>query len=447
MEFNKLSQIWSRMRHRLDLTEYIDVKQAATDIRNNIAFKGPNIHILFCAIVIASVGLNVNSVAVIIGAMLISPLMSPIVGVGLALGTNDLYLLKNSLKNLGIMVGISLFASTLYFLVTPLDLEHPTELLARTNPTIYDVLIALFGGFAGIIATSRKEQQSNVIVGVAIATALMPPLCTVGYGLATLQPEFFLGALYLFFINSVFIALAAFLGTKYIGYEQVVDANPQLERKRKIAITIGLIIIILPSIWSGIVVIQDNNFTRNANSFISENKSIGKSYVYDSKVHTDTKQIELFIAGEELAAEDYNVLYTKAEKYGLTHSQLTIHQDAAYASVSEMDVWKEIMHSNEDKLAAHKQEIASLTLTNDSLRQVIAQSTLPSEHITNEITIQYPAIQNVILAANGEGSNRLIVAILTGTNGDKPLSAEQLATLTAWLRVRLETENVMVVQQ
>ncbi len=446
MEFNKLSKIWLRMRHRLDLTEYIDVKQAAADIRNNIAFRGPNIHILFCAIIIASVGLNVNSVAVIIGAMLISPLMSPIVGVGLALGTNDLYLLKNALKNLGIMVGISLFASTLYFLVTPLDLEHPTELLARTNPTIYDVLIALFGGFAGIIATSRKEQ-SNVIVGVAIATALMPPLCTVGYGIATMQPEFFLGALYLFFINSVFIALAAFLGTKYIGYEQVKDANPQLERKRKIAISIGLVIVILPSIWSGVVVIQDTNFTRNANAFIAENKSIGKSYVYDSKVHTDTKQIELFIAGEELAASDYNVLYTKAEKYGLTHSQLAIHQDAAYASVSEMDIWKEIMHSNEDKLAAHKQEIATLIQTNDSLRQVIEQNTLPAEHIMNEITIQYPTVQNVIMAANGEGSNRLIVVILTSANGDKPLSAEQLTNLTAWLRVRLETENVMVVQQ
>ncbi len=166
----------------MDLREYIDVDAAAVNIRDNIAFRGPNIVILFCAIITASVGLNVNSIPVIIGAMLISPLMSPIIGFGLALGTNDVDLLKHSLKHLGIMVGISVLSATLYFLVSPLDMVHPTELLARTNPTIYDVLIALFGGLAGILEISRKEK-GTVMSGVAIATALMPPLCTAGYGL------------------------------------------------------------------------------------------------------------------------------------------------------------------------------------------------------------------------------------------------------------------------
>ena len=176
-------------RNRLSVTDYIDVLAASANIRSNIPFRGPNIYILFAAIVIASVGLNVNSIPVIIGAMLISPLMSPIIGFGMGLGTNDTDLLLQSLKNLGIMVAISLLASTLYFVVTPLETANPTELLARTNPSVYDVLIAFFGGIAGILELSRKEK-GTVFSGVAIATALMPPLCTVGYGIASLNWQY-----------------------------------------------------------------------------------------------------------------------------------------------------------------------------------------------------------------------------------------------------------------
>ena len=170
----------------VSLGEHIDIDAANANIRSSIAFRGPNVYILACAIIIASVGLNVNSIPVIIGAMLVSPLMGPIFGFGLGLGTNDVDLLRSSLKNFGIMVLISILASTLYFIITPLKLDEPTELLARTNPTIYDVLIALFGGIAGMLETSRKEK-GNVLSGVAIATALMPPLCTVGYGIAELN--------------------------------------------------------------------------------------------------------------------------------------------------------------------------------------------------------------------------------------------------------------------
>ena len=189
-------------REQLSVTDYIDVLAASANIRSNIPFRGPNIYILFVAIVIASVGLNVNSIPVIIGAMLISPLMSPIIGFGMGLGTNDTDLLLQSLKNLGIMFAISLLASTLYFVVTPLETDNPTELLARTNPSVYDVLIAFFGGIAGILELSRKEK-GTVLSGVAIATALMPPLCTVGYGIASLNWQYAAGALYLFFINCI----------------------------------------------------------------------------------------------------------------------------------------------------------------------------------------------------------------------------------------------------
>ena len=186
----------------------IDTDSAAERIKSGIWFRGPNVWILAFSIVIASVGLNVNSTAVIIGAMLISPLMGPIVGTGLAMGTNDVDLLKAAAKNLLIMVLISLVASTLYFILSPLSLVNPTELEARTSPTIYDVLIALFGGLAGIFENSRKER-GTVLSGVAIATALMPPLCTAGYGLAHLNFHFFFGAMYLFIINGVWPKSAA----------------------------------------------------------------------------------------------------------------------------------------------------------------------------------------------------------------------------------------------
>ncbi|MDY6436521.1 MAG: DUF389 domain-containing protein, partial [Bacteroidales bacterium] len=185
----------------INISEHIDHHTADISIRKNIEFRGPNVVILACAIIIASVGLNVNSIPVIIGAMLISPVMGPIMGMGLGLGTEDKTLLLDSLKNFGIMVVISILASSVFFLLSPLTLENQSELLARTKPTIYDVLIALFGGFAGILETSRKDK-GTVIAGVAIATALMPPLCTVGYGVSRLNITFIGGALYLFIINT-----------------------------------------------------------------------------------------------------------------------------------------------------------------------------------------------------------------------------------------------------
>ena len=201
-----IQDIKTFLKEVIDIRATIDTQKADESIRGNIYFKGPNVWILVCAIVLASVGLNVNSTAVIIGAMLVSPLMGPIFGIGLGLGTDDADLIKSALKNLATMVIISLLAASLYFLLTPLKLANPTELMSRTNPTIYDVVIALFGGLAGIFEMSRKEK-GTVISGVAIATALMPPLCTAGYGVASGSLFIFLGALYLFFINCIFISL------------------------------------------------------------------------------------------------------------------------------------------------------------------------------------------------------------------------------------------------
>ena len=237
------------VRYYANIYDHIDTDDAAQRIKSAIWFRGPNAWILAFSIIIASVGLNVNSTAVIIGAMLISPLMGPIIGTGLALGTNDVDLLKEAAKNVLVMVLISLGASTLFFLLSPLDLIHPTELEARTSPTIYDVLIALFGGLAGILENSRKERGTT-IAGVAIATALMPPLCTAGYGLSCLNMHFFLGAMYLFIINAVFITLATYVMVKYLRFKTVTGIDPALAVKRRNLMSTIIAIVVIPSIIS-----------------------------------------------------------------------------------------------------------------------------------------------------------------------------------------------------
>ena len=205
-----------------------DLQTVVITISNGVVFRGTNLWVLIFAIFVASLGLNVNSAAVIIGAMLISPLMGPIMGIGLGMGISDVSLLRKSIYNYGVATIVALTTSTLFFLISPLDDAH-SEILARTTPTIYDVLIALFGGFAGIIATATK-LKGNVIPGVAIATALMPPLCTAGYGLATLQFGFFVGAFYLYIINTVFIALATLIIVRFLHFPYKHEQTLKAER-------------------------------------------------------------------------------------------------------------------------------------------------------------------------------------------------------------------------
>ena len=331
---NSLKHFFSNLRSQIsnivNLNDHIDTDKASQYIRSNIDIEGPNAYILAFAIVVASVGLNTNSIPVIIGAMLISPLMGPIFGIGYGLGTNDTSFLKKAFKNLLIMVIISILASSIYFLVSPLELENPTELLARTNPTIYDVLIALFGGFAGIVEISRRDK-GTVISGVAIATALMPPLCTAGFGLASGSLKYFAGAMYLFFINSIFIAIATFLTVKYLKFPMASFTDPAKKKKVSRWIAVLTIVIIIPSVYSAIVMIRENNFNHTAKEFIAENKELARSYIYDYDIYSHSKppKLELFIAGEALDQEEMNILYRSAHKFGLTDDQLIISQRGA----------------------------------------------------------------------------------------------------------------------
>ena len=437
------------LRSIIHISDEIDYENASTSIRKNISFKGTNVFILACAIIIASVGLNVNSIPVIIGAMLVSPVMGPILGFGLGLGTEDNHLVKDSLKNFGVMVGISIIASSLFFLLSPLSLANPSELLARTNPTIYDVLIALFGGLAGIIETSRKDK-GTVISGVAIATALMPPLCTVGYGISIWKGQVIFGALYLFLINSIFIALATFAAVKYFRFPIVETTDENHKRLPKHWLVLILIIVIVPSIISAISVIKENNFKTHAEKVVAENKNLGKCFIYDHKATYSRKapKLELFLAGETLTDEAKARLYKNAEEYGITRSQIVFHDDATSMrqEVSEVEIVKGIYEHTDLQIKRLNDSIAKLTAELNDYHS----KEIPIEAISKELFAQYPDITEVSLSSGSSVhavDNTATEQINTFITTEKPLNEEVIDRIERWLKVRLKNENVQVVNQ
>lgn len=428
-------------REYTSLNDYVDTKAADLNIRSNIPFKGNNIYILFVAIVIASVGLNVNSIPVIIGAMLISPLMGPIIGFGYGLGTNDTKLLVASLRNLGVMVLISLIASTLYFVLTPLDSDNPTELLARTKPSIYDVLIAFFGGLAGMLEISRKDK-GTVLSGVAIATALMPPLCTVGYGIANLNWQFAGGAMYLFFINSVFIALAAYIVTKYLNYPLVNEKNGG-QTKRIWSYVLLILIVIVPSVFTGYSIIRENQFVKDTRHFVKENQSVGSTYIYDYTLDMKSKPytIELRLAGESLSDDAREQLYTAAEKYGLLRSQIIFRDDATIKveRLNEKDIMSDWIASTEREIRQRDDSIRVLRGQLRSLQAEMESLKLPTEQLAAELRSQWPAISEVTLA-RAEGQQILVIL-----RPERRFHKDDVTRIENWLKVRLQNENVRLI--
>lgn len=328
-----LKVLWRKIKEYTHIKEDTDYEATVDFISKSVVFRGFNVWILFFAIIVASVGLNVNSTAVIIGAMLISPLMGPINGVGLAIGTFDEPLLRKSLKNLIIMVFISLAASTLYFLISPIS-DARSELLARTQPTIFDVFIGFFGGLAGILATSRKSQSITVISGVAIATALMPPLCTAGYGIATGQIWYFLGAFYLFFINSFFIALATFVTVRLLGFPQARYVDEQRHKAVKRIITIFTIIVLIPSIYLAIDVIREAAFNTQSQKFVNEiqnSEMLAETEIIKSEreYHHRSQTITLILFGQQLEeTQVYQLQNILHNEYGLKKTNLIIKQSS-----------------------------------------------------------------------------------------------------------------------
>ena len=358
----------SRLRKIVRIEGEMDTVAASDRIRSAIPFRGPNVWILACSIVIASAGLSINSTAVIIGAMLISPLMGPIIGVGLSLGTGDAKLLKFSATNLLVMVVVSLIFSTLFYIVSPLEPVTPTELNARTTPTLYDVLIALFGGFAGILENSRKER-GTVLSGVAIATALMPPLCTAGYGISHLSWHYFSGAMFLFIINGVFIILATYLTVKYLHFESVGELD-RLNSRRGKRITSGILaLILIPSMIAAFQMVRENNFERRVNHFIANHTLIEGSYIYDHKIGPK-RTVTISVAGEPLSDEAWVAFWEDARRSGLKKEHITLRQNTRSMTKDQILLLIHDLHGETDLALKEKDEtIGALTRRLDSLNR------------------------------------------------------------------------------
>ena len=442
LNFNTVREF---LKTTLNLTNDVDIPAASENIRKNIPFRGPNVYILFVAIIIASVGLNVNSIPVIIGAMLISPLMGPITGLGLGLGTNDRELVLFSIKNLLVMVGISLLAATLYFILTPLEIDNPTELLARTRPTIYDVFIALFGGLAGVLETARKEK-GTVLSGVAIATALMPPLCTVGYGIANLSWQYTIGALFLFSINCIFIAMAAYLMAKFLKFPM---KTVEQHRTRYFILSYALVILLAAtSIFTGYHVIRENDFTKMANRFVKKNQNIGKTYIYDSQVNIDSKpyMLELRLAGETLNEDTKEMLLRDAENYGIMRSQIVIHEDATVQvdRFNETEIVKNLMATNASNVQVRDDSIKVLNAQIAHYKQ----QELPAKQLAEELQVQLPSITRLTLARGTALEQNVVMSeeqVIVVAHCSEMPSEEEKVRVYEWLKIRLQVEDLEII--
>ena len=307
-----------------DLEPQLDAEQS---IRSGVSFKGSQLMVLIFAIFIASLGLNTNSIPVIIGAMLISPLMGPIIGMGLAIGIQDFVLLKRGLKNvMAAMIG-SILTSAIYFLISP-QYEGSSQLLARTSPSIYDVFVALFGGAAGILSIACRNK-GQVMPGVAIATSLMPPLCTAGYGLATLQMKFFLGALYLFFTNTIFILFATWIGVKLMRYRKIVYNDDRRAKRIQTIVywIVGATVAI--SVYLTVNMIRTNIFVNNAASFVEKEMVFPNTQVLNHKEYVENgkRYIDVTLIGAALPKDSLQLAMTnKLDSVGLGGTVLNIKQ-------------------------------------------------------------------------------------------------------------------------
>ena len=412
-----------------------DKKKVLEYVRANVSFRGPNLWILACAIVIASVGLNVNSTAVIIGAMLISPLMGPIVGAGFSLGTFDFVLLKKSLKNLLIATTVSLAVSAIYFFLSPFK-ETQSEILSRTSPTIYDVMIAFFGGLVGVIAITRVEK-GNPIPGVAIATALMPPLCSAGYGLAIGNMSYFFGALFLYTINCVFICIATFSIVKYLNYPALVYVDEKQEKKIKYFIYGLILVMILPSTYFAYQLVQEKKFIQKTDSFIqSEFNQNDYTIIYKHlDLKSEPRKIELAFLNKKFSSKEIAQLNSTLKDKGIKNTLLIIKQDTT-------DIKKSIL--NEINLG--KSDIDKKDIIIAKLKKEINQNSYNNTGILNEIRVFFPEISTVSIANHVyyEKTDSMAVVPVMIYKSKMPLSPEAKSKLAFWLAKRLSKNKVEV---
>lgn len=410
-------------------------EKVLTNVKSSIVFSGANVWVLACAIIIASVGLNVNSTAVVIGAMLISPLMGPIVGAGFALAMFDFQLLRKSLKNLIISTVVGLVFSFLYFLLTPFK-EAQSEILARTAPNIYDVLIAFFGGLVGVIAVTRVEK-GNPIPGVAIATALMPPLCTAGYGLATGNFAFFGGAMFLYTINCVFICIATYLIAKYLNYPSVGFVDAQREKKVRNWITAITVLMIVPSLFFAYKFIQEQRFKEKVSEYVQkEFETRNNTIVYQKTRYSATAQrtIELAFLNRKFTAKEIAEENQKLVEFGLPNTRLIIRQDSAFLADAST---KKIANNEIDN--KFSKVIADLNAS-------VQRYSFNTDNLYGETKAIFPELKSISLAKQEvfvrKDSSEIIPVALY--QSEKELSTERQTVLADWLKAKLKIDTVEI---
>lgn len=447
MQENNNQTLWQIIKRYFNVLPYKDgEKYVIKQITNGINFQGSNLWILIFAVFIASLGLNVNSTAVIIGAMLISPLMGPIIGMGLALGIADLDLFKQSIKNYLISTFISVVTATIYFTLSPIT-DAQSELLARTSPTLYDVLIALFGGAAGFLAMSTKGKN-NVIPGVAIATALMPPLCTAGYGLAVQNTSYFLGAFYLYFINTVFIAFTTCLGVRFLHFHRKQFINLEKMRRVNYYIVSIIIITIIPASYMTWNIIKQSVFKNNIENFVTKELNYSGTNILSHQYDLKTKTLHVVAVGNPISTDSIAKAQKAMTNYQLDGYALKVIQG------SNSDSLLLLQHKNKGQLMVGEKNTAEwqeLAYRNDVLQKQLNSYThypVLANDMREELKVVCPSAKSIILSKASESfvdsasiKNHIVAIVKT----NKTLAKDNRKQLYDWLKVKVKSDSLELI--
>lgn len=457
--FENFSQLFSDTRiylvNLLDFRKDADQISTIEEIKANIQFKGATAWILICSILVASIGLNTNSIPVVIGAMLISPLMGPILGVGLSIAINDIDTLKTSLISLGTMILLSVLTSFVYFWIFDINADT-SELFARTRPDIREILIAFFGGLALIIATTKKGTIATVIYGVAIATALIPPLCTAGYGIAVGDLDYFLGAMYLFIINTIFIALATFIVTKFLKFPMINYVDSIKRRRISRFATLAAIIVMIPAVWTFVNVVNESNFKNDAQSFLNSELDIlpNSKYIKKNTVvqyHSDKPSvIELTTLGnDQISKEIEFVLNTKMKNYSsLNNTELIINQ-SVFREINNLEYMEELRSRDSLDLLSQTQKINFLE---DKVQEllVLEKNYIEFPNLLKELNINYSEIDEFsysnILKSNFKSIDTVSVFYVKWNDSlvNEVDIAAKSSQLEKWLKYKLNLDSIII---
>ena len=416
------------------------------EIRKGVEFRGINVWVLVFAIMVASIGLNVNSAAVVIGAMLISPLMGPIMGIGLGIGLSDVKMIKKAATNLTVMVAISIFTSWLYFFISPLN-EAQSELLARTTPTIWDVFIGFFGGLAGIVAAASKEK-GNVVPGVAIATALMPPLCTAGFGLATGNLHYFLGAFYLFSINAVFICFSTLLIVRFLRFHEVAFVSPEVKKRVRAAIAIFVIAMVIPSIYIARNLVLETLFVKKVDTYVKAVFNFPTTEVikYETITNDLGKEVEVSLMGDLLDANIIYNLRSQLPNYGLDGVDLVVKQGQKNIDAADIksQVLEEYLTRNLDSLRNKEAQINFLKKEIYSLKdKELPMSQISKEAVLFDANVNQLCIQKaVFFDVQGKPVDTIHLAL---TQYNKQPKSAEINRFRGWLKTRIQVDSLRVI--